>query len=115
MSTPDVSGWSCDERNRKECRNGHGCHCREITALCAQAQAHSPAGITVEDLAAALYAAAHKNLKNCWKWDDAGLDAEHPSSRGYWRKVAKGLLEGHAVIALPEDKQTSPTGDTNVR
>jgi len=29
----DVSGWSCDERNRKGCRNAHGCHCREITAL----------------------------------------------------------------------------------
>ena len=26
--------WSCDERDRKACRNGHGCHCREITALC---------------------------------------------------------------------------------
>lgn len=25
--------WSCDERNRKACRNAHGCHCREITAL----------------------------------------------------------------------------------
>jgi hypothetical protein len=31
--TIDVSGWSCDERNRKACRNPHGCHCREITAL----------------------------------------------------------------------------------
>mgnify|MGYP006951255482 CR=1 FL=1 len=29
----DVDGWSCDERNRAACRNGHGCHCREITAL----------------------------------------------------------------------------------
>lgn len=28
-----VGGWSCDERNRAECRNPHGCHCREITAL----------------------------------------------------------------------------------
>jgi hypothetical protein len=28
-----VSGWSCDERNRSACRNPHGCHCREITAL----------------------------------------------------------------------------------
>lgn len=25
--------WSCDERDRKNCRNSHGCHCREITAL----------------------------------------------------------------------------------
>lgn len=35
MSDIDVSGWSCDERKRTqgECRNGHGCHCREITAL----------------------------------------------------------------------------------
>jgi hypothetical protein len=28
-----VGGWSCDERDRSACRNGHGCHCREITAL----------------------------------------------------------------------------------
>jgi len=50
MSEIDVSGWSCDERNRKACRNGHGCHCREITvlraALAAQREtgAHAPAG-----------------------------------------------------------------------
>lgn len=25
--------WSCDERDRKNCRNAHGCHCREITEL----------------------------------------------------------------------------------
>ena len=33
MPKVDVSGWSCDERNRQACRNPHGCHCREITAL----------------------------------------------------------------------------------
>lgn len=27
--------WSCDERNWRECRNAHGCHCAEITALLA--------------------------------------------------------------------------------
>lgn len=32
----DISGWSCDERDRKNCRNGHGCHCREITSLMAR-------------------------------------------------------------------------------
>jgi len=31
-----VYGWSCDERDRKNCRNGHGCHCREITSLMAR-------------------------------------------------------------------------------
>lgn len=25
--------WSCDERDRRNCRNAHGCHCAEITAL----------------------------------------------------------------------------------
>ncbi len=25
--------WSCDEKDRKNCRNAHGCHCREITEL----------------------------------------------------------------------------------
>ena len=32
----DIAGWSCDERDRKNCRNGHGCHCREITDLMAR-------------------------------------------------------------------------------
>jgi hypothetical protein len=27
--------WSCDERDRKHCRNTHGCHCSEITHLIA--------------------------------------------------------------------------------
>jgi hypothetical protein len=27
--------WSCDERDRTNCRNAHGCHCREITSLLA--------------------------------------------------------------------------------
>lgn len=25
--------WSCDERDRNNCRNAHGCHCKEITSL----------------------------------------------------------------------------------
>jgi len=25
--------WSCDEKDRTNCRNAHGCHCREITDL----------------------------------------------------------------------------------
>ena len=25
--------WSCDEKDRANCRNAHGCHCREITEL----------------------------------------------------------------------------------
>lgn len=29
----ELDGWSCDERDRGACRNGHGCHCREITVL----------------------------------------------------------------------------------
>lgn len=30
--------WSCDERDRKNCRNAHGCHCREITNLLAMTE-----------------------------------------------------------------------------
>lgn len=29
------AAWSCDERDRKQCRNAHGCHCAEITTLLA--------------------------------------------------------------------------------
>ncbi len=25
--------WSCDQKDRKNCRDPHGCHCREITDL----------------------------------------------------------------------------------
>jgi len=28
-----TAAWSCNERNRKNCRNSHGCHCREIADL----------------------------------------------------------------------------------
>lgn len=28
--------WSCDEKDRNNCRNAHGCHCREITDLMQQ-------------------------------------------------------------------------------
>jgi hypothetical protein len=31
--------WSCDERDQKECRNAHGCHCQEITHLLARKSA----------------------------------------------------------------------------
>ena len=29
----DKLAWSCDEKDRDNCRNAHGCHCREITDL----------------------------------------------------------------------------------
>jgi len=41
-----------------------------------------------EQMAEILYTAAHKGLRNCWKWSDAELDHEHPTSRGYWYKIA---------------------------
>ena len=34
-----------------------------------------------ELLARALHEGRHKGLKNCWSWDDSGLDDEHPGSR----------------------------------
>jgi hypothetical protein len=74
MSEIDVSGWSCDERNRKACRNGHGCHCREIAvlrgALAAQREtgAHVQAD-SVDDLGAWLhdydYGEDHEPNANC--------------------------------------------------
>lgn len=33
--TSKTLAWSCDERDRKNCRNPHGCHCSEITHLIA--------------------------------------------------------------------------------
>jgi len=41
-----VSGWSCDERDRTVCRNPHGCHCREITALLSRTE---PQGVPHPD------------------------------------------------------------------
>lgn len=34
-----------------------------------------------EGLARAIYERRHKGLKNCWSWDDSGLDDEHPGAR----------------------------------
>ena len=45
-----------------------------------------------ERMAEILYTAAHKGLRNCWKWSDAELDHEHPTNRGYWYKIADGTL-----------------------
>ena len=32
----DIAAWSCGERDRKKCRNAHGCHCSEIASLMAR-------------------------------------------------------------------------------
>ncbi|HMH95866.1 MAG TPA: hypothetical protein VK577_04715 [Bradyrhizobium sp.] len=45
-----------------------------------------------ERLAEILFTAAHKGLRNCWKWSNPELDHEHPTSRGYWYKIADGTL-----------------------
>ena len=47
----------------------------------------------VEAVARAIYEARIVNLKNCWSWDDPGLDEEHP----YARKSA--LRDARAAIA----------------
>jgi NMD protein affecting ribosome stability and mRNA decay len=63
-----------------------------------------PAAGTLPDrerLAEIMYTACHKGLRNCWKWSDAELDNEHPTSRGYWYKIADGTL---ATIASSEQE-----------
>jgi len=60
-----------------------------------------------ERMAEILYTAAHKGLRNCWKWSDAELDHEHPTSRGYWYKIADGTLS-----ALSSTHQSSPAATT---
>jgi hypothetical protein len=73
-----------------------------IVRLTAQADApggqpQCPALPDRERMAEILYTAAHEGLRNCWKWSDAGLDHEHPTSRGYWYKVADGALAALSV------------------
>lgn len=76
------------------------CHCGKDGHALGSVNCPVHGDLDFEKLAGELYTAAHKGLKNCWRWEDGGLDHEHPQSRGYWRKVAKGLLAKHRVEPL---------------
>jgi hypothetical protein len=72
-----------------------------------RAQPQRPTLPDRERMAEILYTAAHKGLRNCWKWSDAGLDHEHPTSRGYWYKVADGAL---AALSVTRPDRNSEAG-----
>jgi hypothetical protein len=63
-----------------------------------------------ERMAEILYTAAHEGLRNCWKWSDAGLDHEHPTSRGYWYKVADGALAALSVTRPDRNSKSDAPG-----
>lgn len=45
-----------------------------------------------EDLAEAMFKDDHAGMKNCWEWDDAELEAEHPGTRYAYLKRARGAI-----------------------
>jgi len=45
-----------------------------------------------DQLAEIVFQSAHKGLKNCWQWSDPDFDHEHPGRRGYYYKIADGIL-----------------------
>jgi hypothetical protein len=81
--------WTCDERDRANCRNSHGCHCREITA---QAAALAEARERVEGLERVLefYADPHKFK------DEYGQPVPVPD---FYRELDFG---DRALAALPQ-------------
>lgn len=53
-----------------------------------------------ERRAKALYDAAHKGLRNCWSWDDSGLDDEHPGSRDKYYRFADAVFASDRAAQL---------------
>lgn len=46
----------------------------------------------VERVAEAIYNERNRGLKNCWVWDDSGLDEEHPGTRAATMRLARAAL-----------------------
>src|SRR6185312_5753149 len=75
----DIIAWSCDERDRKKCRNAHGCHCREIASLMARNDAAAAeidrlrAQLAASTEVAARWKANHKDAVQTKRGTDARL------------------------------------------
>lgn len=46
----------------------------------------------VEMVAEAIYNERNRGLKNCWAWQDSGLDEEHPGTRDAIVRLARAAL-----------------------
>lgn len=46
----------------------------------------------VERVAEAIYNERNRGLKNCWAWQDSGLDEEHPGTRDAIVRLARAAL-----------------------
>ena len=63
-----------------------------------------------EKLTAAYYREKHKHMRNCWDWDDSGLDDEHPGARDrFFHDVECFVrsIEAHGYATVPVE----PTDD----
>jgi hypothetical protein len=58
----------------------------------------------VEAVAKGIFEAQHKGLRNCWRWEDSGLDDEHPGARDAYIRDARAAL---AVIRAAFDAPTA--------
>ena len=57
-----------------------------------------------EKLTAAYYREKHKHMRNCWDWDDSGLDDEHPGARDrFFHDVECFVrsIEAHGYVIMP--------------
>jgi len=60
-----------------------------------------PHAVTREQIAKHLYDEEHKRCRNVWKWEDSGLDDEHPGARDRYYRYAD------AILALLAEKPAS--------
>jgi hypothetical protein len=56
----------------------------------------TPETALIEAVAKGIFEARHKGLRNCWRWEDSGLDDEHPGARDAYIRDARAAL---AVIS----------------
>ncbi len=59
----------------------------------------------VEAVARAIYEARIVNLKNCWNWDDPGLDEEHPYARKSVLRDARAAIAALDAVRGNRDAQ----------
>ena len=55
----------------------------------------------IEAMARAIYDERHKGLRNCWSWDDSGLDEEHPGVRASTIRQARAAYTALAKARQP--------------
>ena len=61
----------------------------------------------VETVAKAIYDASHKGLRNCWAWEDSGLDDEHPGRRANYLRNARAALAAAEPLIVARERENA--------